>query len=58
MENLFSTVEDAGYRPRPAPGFRPRRIVLAKGSRTRPRRRRMTEQICRAYPEAQVIEQA
>ena len=58
MENLFSTVEDAGCRPRPAPGFRPRRIVLAKGSRTRPRRRRMTEQICRAYPEAQVIEQA
>ncbi len=58
MENLFSAVEDAGYRPHPAPGFRPRRIVLAKGSLTRPRRRRMTEQICRAYPEARVIEQA
>jgi spore photoproduct lyase len=45
-----------GYRPRPAPLFRPSKIVLAKGSnRTRPRRR-LAERICAAYPEAEVVE--
>jgi hypothetical protein len=54
---LFS-VDDLSkdYRPRPAPLFRPVRIVLAKGSNRTQRRRRLAERICAAYPEAEVVE--
>jgi len=58
MGDLFSASDDAAYTPLPAPGFRPLRIVLARGSRTSPGRRTMTEQICQAYPEAEVVDQA
>jgi len=44
------------YRPRPAPLFRPTRIVLAKGSNRTQSRRRLAERICAAYPEAEVVE--
>ena len=44
------------YRPRPAPLFRPTRIVLAKGSNRTAGRRRFAERICAAYPEAEVVE--
>lgn len=44
------------YVPRPAPLFRPARIVLAKGSNRTPQRRELAEKICAAYPEAEVIE--
>jgi len=47
-------VED--YLPRPAPLFRPSRIVLAKGSNRTQRRRRLAERICAAYPGAEVVE--
>jgi len=57
MANLFSNVEEMAYRPRPAPGFIPRRIVLAKGSRTTPDRRRFADAICAAYPDAEVLHQ-
>lgn len=58
MRDLFSASDDIGYTPLPAPGFRPERIVLARGSRTTPDRRTATEQICQAYPEAEVVDQA
>ena len=45
-----------GYLPRPAPLFRPSRIVLAKGSNRTEARRRLAERICAAYPEAEVVE--
>jgi len=45
-----------GYRPRPAPLFRPSRIVLAKGSNRTHWRGRLAERICGAYPEAEVVE--
>jgi spore photoproduct lyase len=57
MGDSFSASDDAAYTPLPAPGFRPHRIVLARGSRATPRRRTVTEQICRAYPEAEVVDQ-
>jgi spore photoproduct lyase len=57
MGDFFSASDDAAYTPLPAPGFRPHRIVLARGSRTLPSRRTMTEQICQAYPEAEVVDQ-
>ena len=57
MANLFSNVEEMTYRPRPAWGFTPRRIVLAKGSRTTPDRRRFAEAVCAAYPEAELVRQ-
>lgn len=44
------------YQPRPAPLFRPSRIVLAKGSNRTDARRRLTERICAAYPEAEIVE--
>ncbi len=44
------------YLPRPAPLFRPARIVLAKGSNRTETRRRLAERICAAYPEAEVVE--
>jgi len=54
MGDIFSTAEDAAYRPRPAPGFRPERIILAKGSLATPDRSLFAEQMCRAYPDAEV----
>jgi len=44
------------YLPRPAPLFRPSRIVLAKGSDCTHSRRRLAERICAAYPGAEVVE--
>ncbi len=44
------------YLPRPAPLFRPARIVLAKGSHRTEVRRRLAERICAAYAEAEVVE--
>lgn len=44
------------YVPRPAPLFRPARIVLAKGSNRTRQRQDLAERICAAYPEAEVIE--
>ena len=44
------------YRPRPAPLFRPSRIVLAKGSNRTEALRRLAEKICSVYPEAEVVE--
>src|SRR4030067_472112 len=41
-----------GYLPRPAPLFRPSRIVLAKGSTGTEGRRRLAERICAADPGA------
>ena len=46
----------AGYSPRPAPGFEPAQIVLARGCFKTPARRSQAEAICRAYPAAEVIE--
>ena len=57
MEDLFPASDDAVYTPLPTPGFSPHRIVLAQGSRTTPGRRAVIEQICQAYPEAEVIDQ-
>jgi DNA repair photolyase len=44
------------YPPQPVPLFRPSRIVLANGSNRTERRRRFAEEICAAYPAAEVIE--
>jgi len=57
MAGLFSAKTGGAYQPRAAPHFRPRRIVLAKGSRATPERRRFVEAIGRAYPEAEVVHQ-
>lgn len=57
MGGIFSTPDDAAYTPLPAPGFKPHRIVLTRGSQATPGRRTMTEQICQAYPEAEVFDQ-
>lgn len=55
--SLFdSTDHEADYTPRLVDLFRPRRIVLAKGSVTTPKRRSLAERICAAYPEAEVEE--
>jgi spore photoproduct lyase len=45
------------YRPRSAPLFQPRKIVLAKGSIATGARRRLVDDICGVYPKAEVIEQ-
>ena len=44
------------YRPRPAPLFRPSRIVLAKGSNRTEPVGDWLRRICAAYPDAEVIE--
>jgi DNA repair photolyase len=44
------------YLPRPAPLFQPSRIVLAKGSNRTNARQKLAQQICAAYPDAEVIE--
>ena len=55
---LFSPeIKTESYQPRPAPLFRPRQIILAKGSLSTPQRKRMAEGICAAYPSAPVVEQ-
>jgi len=56
MGDIFSATVDVAYRPRPAPGFRPQRIVLAKGSQTTPSRRLFAQQMCGAYPDAEVAD--
>ena len=57
MGCTYSPEEDGGYGPSPAPGFRPERIVLAKGSQATPSRRLFAQQICCAYPGAEVANQ-
>ncbi len=44
------------HRPRPAAGFSPNRIVLAKGSNSSPPRRKLVDAICAAYPQTGVVE--
>jgi spore photoproduct lyase len=44
------------YLPRPAPLFRPSRIILAKGSNRTEARQQLAEKICTAYPDTEVIE--
>jgi len=54
MGRTLSPRQDASYRPRPVPGFRPERIVLAKSCLATPSRRLFAEQVCRDYPDAEV----
>jgi DNA repair photolyase len=55
---LFEAHEASlSYRPRPAPLFQPRKIVLAKGSIATAARRRLADGICGVYRKAEVIEQ-
>lgn len=49
--------DSSRYRPRAAPLFRPARIILAKGSVTTAARRALADEICAAYPDAELIEQ-
>ena len=56
QDELFSTKELEAYRPRKADGFSPSRVILAKGSDTTAAKRHLAENICAAYPEAEVIE--
>jgi spore photoproduct lyase len=58
VQDLFFTSEEATYTPREIPGFIPERVVLAQGSLATPVRKRMVEQIARAYPEAEVVDQS
>jgi len=44
------------YLPRPAPLFKPSRILLAKGSNRTDGRRQFAARVCAAYPSAEVIE--
>jgi DNA repair photolyase len=44
------------YQPRPAPFFRPHRIILTRGSVATPERRSFVERICAIYPRAEIIE--
>ena len=55
-EQFISAEKLEAYRPRPAAGFCPSRIVLAKGSNTTANRRQLAEKICEAHPEAEVVE--
>ena len=48
--------ESTLYHPRPAAGFMPTRIVLAKGSNLSASHRRLVAGICAAYPQAAVTE--
>jgi len=52
---LLASEERHTYHPRPASHFVPKRIVLAKGSAISEARRKLTEGICAAYPNAEVI---
>jgi len=55
-EQIISTEKLEPYRSRQAAGFCPSRIVLAKGSNTTETRARLAEKICKAHPEAEVVE--
>jgi hypothetical protein len=59
LADLFGDLEadNLAYQPRPAPLFRPHRIILTKGSLTTPERRVFVERICAVYPRAAVVEQ-
>lgn len=48
--------ESATCPPRRAAFFRPRQIILARGSVSSPQRRALVERICSVYPDAEVIE--
>jgi spore photoproduct lyase len=52
--NLFS--EPPIYRPRPVNDFTPTRIVLARGCRATSFGRRLVDDICAAYPQAEIVE--
>jgi spore photoproduct lyase len=54
--SLFAAADDVAYAPRPVPGFRPQKIILAQGSRTTPGRREMAGRMCQAYPQAEVVD--
>ncbi|MGA2065273.1 MAG: radical SAM protein [Thermoguttaceae bacterium] len=54
MDAVDEPLED--YLPRPAPLFRPSRIVLAKGSNRTEGQRRLAGKVCEAYPDAEVVE--
>jgi spore photoproduct lyase len=58
QSELFpSGISTDAYIPRAAALFRPRQIILAKGSVSTSQRRKMVDGICAAYPTAQVVEQ-
>ena len=58
QSTLFSSPNSSeGYAPRAAPLFRPRQIILAKGSISTTRRQKLVDGICAAYPTAQIVEQ-
>lgn len=48
---------EGAYCPRPAPFFRPTRIIKTAGSTATPERRALVEGICAAYPDAEVVEE-
>ena len=47
-----------GSAPRAAPLFQPDRIILTRGCGATPDRARLVEGICRAYPDAEVLDRA
>ena len=49
---------DGEYTPRPVKHFQPCQIILTKGCRSSNARAAFTEAICRAYPEANVLDQS
>jgi len=59
LPDLFGALEtdEQVYQPRPAPLFRPHRIILTKGSVTTPERRSFVDRICAVYPRAEIVEQ-
>ncbi len=57
MPDRFSLGTDVAHRPRAASDFRPRRIVLAKGSTATPSRHLFAEQVACAYRDAEVAHQ-
>lgn len=55
---LFPHIDVADdYQPRPAALFQPQRIILAKGSASTPKQRRLVDKICAVYPQADVSKQ-
>jgi spore photoproduct lyase len=54
-EGLFTGCDH--YSPRRPSHFSPHRIVLTRGSRSSPQRRKLAEAICHLYPEASVWKQ-
>jgi hypothetical protein len=54
---LFDAADhEEQYTPRPIDLFRPQRIILAKGSLSKPKRRSLADRICAANPAATVEE--